>query len=102
MNAEQPLSDHYSIIIDANIKKNKSNIVTKKKIRDTTKLSPTHLMESYKQPTFTPGDTIDQVYNQFREELIETLDAVVPQKTIKTTENFDNPSSTNTLDNSAR
>ena len=85
LDAEQTtlLSDHYSVIIDTNIKKNKQNIVTKI-IRDTTKISPTHLMESYTQPTFKPDDIIDLVYNQFREELIKMLDAVAPQKIIKT------------------
>ena len=76
--------DHYSIIIDTNIKKNKPNIVTKT-IRDTTKLSPTHLMEAYTPPIFKPEDTIDQAYNQFKEELLKMLDVVAPQKVIKTT-----------------
>ena len=43
-------------------------------------------MESHIPPTFKPEDTIEQVYNQFKEELIRMLDAVAPQKTIKTTE----------------
>ena len=77
-----PLSDTYSIIIYTIIKKNKPNIVTKI-IRDNTKLSPTHLMESYIPPTFKPEDTIDQVYNQFKEELIKRLDDVAPQKALK-------------------
>ena len=83
--ANTPLSDHYSVIIDTNIMENKTNIVTKT-IRDTTKLSPTHLMEAYTPPIFKPEDTIDQGYNQFKEELLKILDAVAPQKVIKTTE----------------
>ena len=71
-----PLSKHYSII-DTNTKKNKPNIVTKT-IRDTTKLSQTHLMWSYTPPTLKPEDTIDQAYNQFKEELLKTLDVVAP------------------------
>ena len=58
----------------------------KKTIRDTTKHSPTHLVKSYTPPTFKPEDTIHQVYNQFKEEMIRMLDAVASQKTIKTTE----------------
>ena len=98
-----PLSDHYSIIIDTNIKKNKPNTVTKT-IRDMTKLSPKHLMESYTPPTFKPEDTIDQVYNQFKEELIRMLDAVVThtKNPSKQQKNFNNPGITNTLDNSAK
>ena len=65
-----PLSDHYTIITDTNIKKNKPNIVTQI-TRDTTKLSSTHLIESYIPPTFKPEDTIDQVYNQFKDKLIK-------------------------------
>ena len=80
-----PLPDHYSIIIDTNIKKNKPNIITKS-IRGKTKLSQTHLMESYTPPTFKPKDIIDQAYNQFKEELLRMLDVVEPQKTIKITE----------------
>ena len=68
-------------------------------IRHTTKLSPTHLMESYLPPTFKPEDIIDQVHNHFKEELIKMLDAVAPQKTLKQQKN---PGSTNTLDNGAR
>ena len=96
-----PLSEHYLIIIDTNIKKNKPNIVTKI-VRNTTKLSPTHVMESYIPPTFKPKDTIDQVYNQFKEELIKMLDDVTPQKSLKQQKNFNSPGSTNTLDNSTR
>ena len=54
-----PLSDHYSIIIYTNIKKNKPNIVMKT-IRHTKNLLPTHLMEAYTPPIFKPEDTIDE------------------------------------------
>ena len=43
------LSDHYSIIIDTDIKKNKPNIVMKT-IKDTTKISPIHLMGAHTHP----------------------------------------------------
>ena len=80
-----PLLDHYSIIIDTNIKKSKPKIVMKI-IRETTKLSPTHLKEAYTPPIFKPEDTIDQAYNQLKEKLLKMLDAVAPHKVIKTTE----------------
>ena len=41
-----------------------------KTIRDTTKLSPTHQIEAYAPPIFKPEDTIDQAYNQCKEELL--------------------------------
>ena len=77
-----PLSDYYSIIIDTNIKKNKPNTVTKS-IRDTTKLSSALLMEAHTPPIFKPEDTIDQAYNQLKEELLKMLDAVAPQNSSK-------------------
>ena len=62
-----------------------AKIVTKT-IRDTTKLSPIHEIEVYPRPIFKPKDTIDQACNHFKEESLKMLDAVAPQKVIKTTE----------------
>ena len=62
----------------------------------------THPMEAYTPPTFKPENTIDQAYNHFKEELLKMLDALAPQKVIKTTENCENLGSTSILDNNAR
>ena len=48
-------------------------------------------MEVYTPPIFKPEDTIDQVYNEFKEEWIKMLNALAPQKTIKTTEKLQQP-----------
>ena len=72
------LTDHYSIIIDTNIKKNKPNIVKNNQEHHKTITNTPN--ESYIPSTFKPKDTIDQVYNQFKEDLIKMLDVVAPPK----------------------
>ena len=94
MQNKHPIIRHYSIIIDANIEKNKPNIVTKS-IRDTTELSPAHLIESYTPLTFKPEDIGRYVINSrknWSECWMLWLHNPLHKKTpIKTTEKLQQP-----------
>ena len=78
------ISDHCTVSVDINIKKQKYPMETKE-IKDKTKLAGPTLAQNFTPPEIKESATIDGATSQLNTELCKALDAMTPIKSIKFT-----------------